>query len=189
MHPFRQCKKYIIPDHNGIVWPVNTKSVFWSKNTIVICCRECPLLPSKEKRWLQAQVRTCPSFPCSNNILVANNIYFPITSLCTIHGPVDILAHRHNHGPPLPTPSPPYQREAATTSAGQNVSLLSFFLIPFWQLIILIFSITSLCTIHGPVDILAHRHNHRPPPPTPSPLKEKQRPRALVRLFPLFHIY
>jgi hypothetical protein len=34
---------------------------------------------------------------------------------------------------------------------------------------VFIFSITLLCTIPRPVDILAHRHNCEPPPPTPSP--------------------
>ena len=52
-----------------------------------------------ECRWEFA-----PPFPFLYTIFAANNFIFSITLLCSIHGPVDILAHRHNHRLPPQMP-------------------------------------------------------------------------------------
>ena len=96
-----------------------------------------PLLNCKEKVWLQAQVRIGPLFPFLHTIFPANNFIFSITWLFTIHGLVDISAHRRNCATPLPTPCPPLQREGVTASAGGNFFLFPFLIchFPSWYLV------------------------------------------------------
>ena len=140
MHPFRQYKKYIIPVMQARSCGLPQWDCLTNQHNISVLVQKqnrnpLPTTPSplcsKEKKRPQALVRTYLSFPCSNIILMDNNSYFPITLLCTIHGPVDILAHRHNHGPPPPSSPPPHQREAATTSPGEIVSLILYYYILF----------------------------------------------------------
>ena len=82
--------------------------------------------------------------------------------LHTIPGAFDVLAHRHNPKLPPPPLLPPSQSQQA------ECTLFSIFYKSFSKLIIY-FSIESLCTIHWPFDVSAHRSSPKSLPPIPPP--------------------
>jgi hypothetical protein len=67
-----------------------------------------------------------PPFPFFDTVFTSAKFNFSITLLCTTHGPVDILAHRHKREQLPPTPSPTLSREAATASAGEDYPSFPF---------------------------------------------------------------